>query len=73
MPFFDENEYLKAPAQVWIWTVLTVVFTIFALAIFSHIIRRETGAIPSLGDTNRDVESGKGQGIPLSNLVAPTA
>ncbi|KAF6828946.1 hypothetical protein CMUS01_08378 [Colletotrichum musicola] len=57
MPFFNENEYLKAPAQVWIWTVVTVVSTLFAFAIFAQIIRRQTRG---------DEESGGGGGIPLS-------
>jgi hypothetical protein len=77
MPFFNENEYLKAPTQVWIWTVLTVVFTLFAFAMFAHIISRQTGRIPLMGRIRKDEESGEGQGIPLSNqsptAAAPTA
>ncbi|KAF6817729.1 hypothetical protein CPLU01_13504 [Colletotrichum plurivorum] len=60
MPFFNENEYMKAPAQVWIWTVVTVVSTLFAFAIFARIIRRQTKG---------DEESGEGGGIPLSTQL----
>ncbi|KAL7627065.1 hypothetical protein AAE478_003841 [Parahypoxylon ruwenzoriense] len=47
MPFFTETEYLTAPSQVWIWVVLTFVFTVVAFGGFQYVItRKETSDDP---------------------------
>lgn len=58
MPFFTQTGYLTSPAQVWIWTVLTVVVTLIAFGTFAHIINRQTGTAQSNRDIKQDEESG---------------
>lgn len=40
MPFFSRVDYLTEPAGLWIWTLLTVIFTAVAFYIFWHVIQR---------------------------------
>ncbi|KAH6890269.1 hypothetical protein B0T10DRAFT_314938 [Thelonectria olida] len=71
MPFFTESKYLQAPAQVWIWTILTVAVTLISFGIFAHIIRRQTRGLPPMGFAKQDVESGVQAGTPLSSPRPP--
>ncbi|KAI0815976.1 hypothetical protein GGR55DRAFT_675585 [Xylaria sp. FL0064] len=68
MPFFTDTQALKTPAQVWIWTVLSVVTTSLAFALFYHVINRPVRAIYTNSNTKQDEESASGGGIALSNL-----
>jgi lysylphosphatidylglycerol synthetase-like protein (DUF2156 family) len=65
MPFFTQTKYLTTPAQVWIWTILTVVVTLIAFGIFAY-INRQTGMAKSNRNAKKDEESGA-ESIPLSS------
>ncbi|KAK5633904.1 hypothetical protein RRF57_009618 [Xylaria bambusicola] len=68
MPFFTDTNALKTPAQVWIWTVLSVVTTSLAFAVFYHVINRPARIAHADTSTKQDAESGSGGGFSLSNL-----
>ncbi|KAI0969732.1 hypothetical protein F4678DRAFT_438028 [Xylaria arbuscula] len=68
MPFFTDTKALKTPAQVWIWTVLSVVTTSLAFAVFYHVINHSASMVRTDTNTKQDEESGSGRGFRLSNL-----
>lgn len=67
MPFFSKTEYLATPAQVWIWTALTVVVTLVAFGIFTYIVSRQTKTASDSGNRNppQDEEFGVATTVPV--------
>jgi hypothetical protein len=54
MPFFSQNPWMEKVGRIWVWIVLTIPSTIFAILFYIYWKRRQT----RLRTPKKDVENG---------------